>query len=263
NDIKHLVSSTQEGIHFYHAIFLLFHNKNDTLFLEKKNLLLQDKDTSLGDDFKRPLLDYMMNYCLIRRQDGIKDMGRHYVEILQHLMYRNKLTDFGVITRGRFKNIIALSLEQGDVPFAESFLSTYRKRVNNQIKNTVVKYAEGLIFFHKEEYDYVIESIHSMELPSDDFLKVNVDILLMQVFYLQKKYNSFEIKRKGLLQMLKKNNRIGDRIMKSYQDFISYILLAKNARYDNKKDKVQILIQEIKKAKPFHAKTWLLGTLEI
>ncbi|MGB1218091.1 MAG: hypothetical protein ACPG5P_09450, partial [Saprospiraceae bacterium] len=28
NDIKHLVSSTQEGIHFYHAIFLLFHNKN-------------------------------------------------------------------------------------------------------------------------------------------------------------------------------------------------------------------------------------------
>lgn len=246
---------THPLIRFYLEIYMLYSSEEDSHF-HNISELLGIHDQEIEREELRNIYLYVFNYCVRRLRVNPIFINRA-LQISKDGIDRGVLLeDDGYLRPWTYSNVVKLAIMSDDTSWLEEFIHDKKELINPQFRKDALHYNLAELYYHKKEYNRVLEQINQVQF-SDMQYKMGSRIIQIKTFYELDESETLDSLIASFIQLLRRSTQVSTRVKKSYLNFCT--ILSKILRYDDRKR--EAIKQEINKTTLITEKNWLLKVL--
>ena len=168
------------AIYFY-TIKLFYSPENEDYFYKLKELLFKNGG-ELDKVAEEGIYIYLQNYCYRRSDAGEARFLKERFDILKKMIGKKLCLRQGYMIKDFFNSMVIVSLELGEVSYAENFIKKYRSFLQPAQDSSILNFNYACLEFYKKNYESALEYLSKVEY--DDFYdKVIVRSMNLMIYY--------------------------------------------------------------------------------
>lgn len=241
--------------YFYIALMLL--SPDEESYFHKAKLLLEKKYVFFTQTELRNIYIYLKNYCISTKINNGKSEYFYELFNISKILLEKKINIInGIIERQDYKNIITVGLHIKEFDWTEQFIQNYTKHLPKESQDNDLNYNLAKVYFHKQEYEKVIEQLREVEYKNLSY-SLGGKLMLLKTYYELKEHKPLFSLLDSYSIYLRRNKLISNKLKQQYLNILRFTRkLASLAPYDQAGlQKVKI---QIDSCKALAAKKWLL-----
>lgn len=133
-------------------------NKNKNEMFLKLFKLLEEEENSIPENFLKPFLTNLANYCSFQiNNKGDLNYFKYQFEILKAMDNAKLLVKNEGINIGLLKNIITVACRRNEFNWARKKLMEYEKYIPKKVRKSVLAYNNLIIDFNQKKFNKVVD----------------------------------------------------------------------------------------------------------
>lgn len=244
---------------WYLVISMMLDREEESYFLQLK-ALLREQGQLFQKQARKTLFIHLMNYCIYSKIHN--DRPEYYTELLslyQTALDKEIIFENGELDLRHYKNIITISLHVKEFSWVEDFIQNYTHLLPKTDQENALNYNLANVYFHKGEYEKVIEQLREVEYQTIEYA-LGSKLLLLRTYFELDEDQALDSLVDSFRIYLRRNRLISKDEKQRHLNLLRFTRkLATLAPYDQAgKEKLRL---QIEKCKALAAKKWLLGKL--
>lgn len=240
----------------YMLVYLYYKNPSDDVFLELKSILLNSGIAYESSHLA--LIAHAQNFCTRSINSGKSHYLQHLLELYQlNLKYYRKSGD---LTSVRFRNIVFCALQLGKVEWAENFVATYSKLVEENEQENSYNFNYARIYFEKGEFKLAMRQLLKVSYKHSFYASIG-RILLIKCYYELNDEMPLISCCLSLSQFINRSKEFTKQRVENNLHFIKYVKMLQKHRLENDKPYFKRLYQKVNDSTVVE-KEWLLKKIE-
>lgn len=241
---------------YFYIVSMLLHPEDESFFQNAKKILEQNHEQFTIQELNTIYI-YLKNYCIVTKINNGK--SEYFIELFNiYKILLEKEINFidGMLDPQDYKNIITVALHIKEFDWVENFIRDYTQRLPKQNQDNDLSYNLAKVYFHKEEYEKVIEQLREVEYKNLSYT-MGGRLMLLKTYYELNELSALESLLDSYSIYLRRNKLISKEVKQQLMNGIRFTRkLASLPAYDKKG--VQKLKEQIISCKALAAKKWLL-----
>ncbi len=243
---------------WYRLMLLLKKGEDDESHYTKMMEVIQEHGGLLHKDELRQVYGAIFNYCNKQYKSGKEHFLRIIFDVLKKMLEQEVIIFEGYITPYLyFRNIVMVALQVGEIDWAEQFIEEYQEKVELKYRENMVVYCKAALFFHKKEYDKVLEYLFDFELK-DFYQYMEHKVLLIKTYYELEEEISLESLLESMRIYLIRSTQMPEHYKKAYGNFVKFMQQLCKWNTGFFPEKIKDLTKKIEQAEKLVEKKWLL-----
>ena len=255
-------------VRLYHGVLKLLVEENDEAF-ETFMTALGEVETTLGKETGIAMYSYAQNYCIRQINKGrgvfLERLFELYVSLLDNgFILESDLT----LAHWNYKNITTVALRLRKYEWVDWFLETYRKKLQEEIRESVYSYNMAAARYEQKDYTAALKY-----LQQTNFTDVHYDLsarsMLLKIYFeinddeaLGYSFQAFEV-------FLRRNKAISKEHLLIHKNLIRYLKKIQRLREripmlqeEETESRISALTQELEGVEAVANKGWLMGEMK-
>ena len=243
------------AIHYYAYKSLL--NVGEENFVQLKHLLTAHAHCFVVSEL-RDIYMVAINYCIRQLNTGRLQYVKEVFDLYRSGLDVEVFFENGILSRWTYNNIIIAGLKLKDFDWVEQFIYNYKERLPKAHQEGSFNYNLAKYYFEKEDYEKAMPLLSQME--HDDVLhNLAAKTMLAKMYYRDKAFDALHNLLASLRTYVYRKKVLGYH-RDNYLNITGFMKRLSGLKsYD--KEKKQLLINDIKKAKVLTEKDWFLEQL--
>lgn len=242
---------------YFHCLKILTEEESLPYF-KKLRILMEQYSSAFPPRELQDIYTFALNYC-IKRLNARNDLfHREALLLYQEGLEKEVFLENGVLSRFNYKNIVALGLGLGDLPWVEQFIEAYKAYLDKKYRESTYRFNLAMLHYKKGNYDEAMLLLQKVG-TSDTFNNLNARRMLVRIYYAQGAEEALYSLLDSFQNYIYRKKELGyHRAL--YLNFVKFTrrLLQLN-RYDQ--EQVTQLREEIEETTIVAEKVWLLEQL--
>ena len=164
---------------YYNMLMLLNTGEEKYFFeLQENRDKFETKLTAI-DHYNIELV--LVQYCYEMVNKGVTDYRRHQFEITKRILEKNLIPE-GFIEPYFFTNAVRNAANLKEMKWAEQFVSEYKKRIDPETREEIVRYSTAMIEFNKGNFEVSLKNLSKINLEKSN-MKLDIKNLLIIIYY--------------------------------------------------------------------------------
>ena len=241
-------------------VSMLLHPNDDSHFFKAKNVLKETHNCFTKKELNTIYI-YLKNYCIDTKiNNGKSEYFHELFDIFKTLLDKEINLTNGLIGPQDYKNIITVGLHIKEFDWTENFIQYYTQRLPKENQDNDLNYNLAKVYFHKEEYEKVIEQLRSVEYKNLSYA-LGGKMMLLKTYYELEEVSPLSSLLDSYSIYLRRNKLISRELKQQYLNVLRFTRkLSSLAPYDQAG--LQKLKTQINNCKALAAKKWLLEKVE-
>ncbi|MEM6262956.1 MAG: hypothetical protein AAGI38_10645, partial [Bacteroidota bacterium] len=144
--------------------------------------LIQQQASNFSPEDLVNLCIFAINFCNRQHRKGHKEFLREMFELYQLMLEYNVIFEGSMLSTNNYKNITTLGLRLGEYDWTESFIHTYKDRIEQQYRDGVFHYNLAHLCSYRKEYSKALRYLMQVEFI-DPFYRISYNLLLLKIYY--------------------------------------------------------------------------------
>lgn len=195
----------------------------------------------------------MNNYCVKLYWNGSNEALTDILRINSYLDSNDILFIDKKVNANNFLTVVNLSLKLNAVQWVENFLTKYKDRFPEELKESTIYLTLARILTSKKEYDKALYALGKVKYVNY-FYYINSKLLLCKLYYELNYLKEITSIIESIKQFQKRNENIPNVMNKAINNFISYLKKLVRMKMNNNE---RLDYDEIMKASYTAEKEWL------
>ncbi|HMX40004.1 MAG TPA: hypothetical protein PK971_08795 [Saprospiraceae bacterium] len=162
------------------------------------------------------------NYCALKINQGYTDYYGVLFRLFQDIIRLQILLENNALSEGVFKNIITISLVQGEYAWAEAFIRDYAGFLPSDIRDNAYTFNLANLYFHQRKYPAVIELLRNVEY-SDVVYTLGSKLLLLRTYYETDEVLALDSLMDSFRIYVRRNKLISKDLKREYINFLNFL----------------------------------------
>lgn len=229
-------------------------NQENAFYALKKNV---QKTKYIHQDDLKIIIQYLINYCVIKINKGaspfireIFEMYKHYDEVIEEVQ----------ISPVRFKNIINVSIRLKEYSYAFLYIEKNGKKLPVELQASTIEFNKAKLFYEQKKYDAAIEILRTHQYD-DIIFNLSAKVLLVQSFYEIKEFQLLDSFLESFRIFVLRNKEMNTASKKIHQDFIKIMNRLMKMEYASIKE-IDAFKNKILSLDNLPDKAWILEKLD-
>ncbi|MFK7979218.1 MAG: hypothetical protein AB8G86_04505 [Saprospiraceae bacterium] len=244
------------SIYYYLYQMLAEVNEEKNYYLLKE--LILTNFNSFPEIEVRGIFLFAINFCIKKRNSGVKKFTQEAFDLYKKGFDEKFFIEDGIINSHTFRNAISIALVLGKYLWVENFINEYGLYLDENIRDTNIKYNKARLFFGKRDYQKAMNLVSQYEFK-DILINLSAKTMLIKMYYELSEFRTLESLLESMRAYIQRKKVIGYH-KDLYKNIVKYTkkLLKVNPYSKAQKEKLKV---EIEAAKPLTEKAWLLKQL--
>ena len=245
---------------YFYIVSMMLHPDDEVFFQNAKKILEKNYDSFTTQELNTIYI-YLKNYCIDTKiNNGKSEYFYELFDIFKTLLEKEINFVDGMLDPKDYKNIITVGLHIKEFDWTEKFIQNYTTRLPRESQDNDLSYNLAKIYFHKKDYQRVIEQLREVEYKNLSYT-MGGRLMLLKTYYELKELDALESLLDSYGIYLRRNKLIAREVKQQLMNGIRFTRkLASLAPYD--KPGIQKLKTQINNCKTLAAKKWLLEKVE-
>jgi hypothetical protein len=255
------------AISIYYSILLMLQNPNDESHFTKLVAMLGDSHKLFPASELRDMYNYAQNYCIRKINVGDNAYNGAFLEINKKLVENNLIQTGKYITERDYKNVVSIALRQGEYGWAFDFMSTYKTKLPDDIRENAHNYSLANYYYETKDYKKAIKLLNGVEF-TDVYYNLDAKTMLLKIYYELEEEEAFLALAASFKIYLTRNKLINKQNYTVYNNLLNFTKKAFNLKtslpYQRNRDfakKTVQLKQKVETTRNIVNSKWLLEQL--
>ncbi len=247
----------EPSIKGWYLVALMMQNQEEEKYFQQLKLLVEKRGHCFQKKELHALFIHLMNYCIDIKIN--KGRSEYYLELLS--LYKTALDQRIIFENDElnphhYKNIITVSLHVKEFDWVERFIQEYSEHLPKADEQNALNYNLANLYFHKKEYDKVIELLREVEYKNIVYA-IGSKTLLICTYYELNEDIALDSLTDSFRIFLRRNQLISKELRQRCMNMVRFTKkLSAIPPYD--KEAVEKLKIQIENCKAVTSKKWLL-----
>lgn len=245
---------------YFYIVSMLLQPEDEVFFQNAKEILEKNYDSFTTQELNTIYI-YLKNYCIDTKiNNGKSEYFYELFDIFKTLLEKEINFVDGMLDPRDYKNIVTVGLHIKEFDWTEKFIQNYTTRLPRESQDNDLSYNLAKVYFHKEDYQKVIEQLREVEYKNLSYT-MGGRLMLLKTYYELKELDALESLLDSYGIYLRRNKLISREVKQQLMNGIRFTRkLASLPRYN--KSGIQKLKTQINNCKALAAKKWLLEKVE-
>jgi uncharacterized protein YihD (DUF1040 family) len=254
--VKESSSFEEAIIQLYYEVIILLLDIEDTEQFKLILRLLIDFESEIAIKELRSVYYCLQNYCALQLNRGNTSFYQEMFNIYKIMIERNILPGEEDLKLGVYKNILTSGLIVKEFAWIENFIQQYTEKLPKEYRDNAENYNLAKVYFHKKEYEKVIEQLREVEYKELVYA-LGGKLMLLKTYFELKEQRPLDSLIDSFRIYLRRNKLISKNVKQQYLNVLRFTKkLANLAPYDKKG--VQKVKEQIEACKALADKKWLI-----
>ena len=253
----HLLEIPAIGLYYY-CYLALMHRDVEAYFHRFKALIFEHGDKFPNEEIHGLYL-LAINYCIRRLNDGTKSYAREGLDLYQSGLRTGLLLKGEQLSRFTYRNIVAMGILSGELPWVEEFMHQYKKALDAKYRESTFNFNLAKLEYTRQRYDLAL-SLITKDVHKDPLLNLSAKALAMKIYYEQDRYDTLDSHLQAMNAFLIRKKIIGYH-RTNYSNLIRYTRKLSELNPFDRQAKAE-LRAAIMAEEPLLEKEWLLQQLD-
>ena len=240
---------------YYDVAKLLQDIHQEDAFIDLKSFVKKSKN--IHQDDLKIIIQYLINYCVIKINKGASHFIREIFEMYKHY---NEVIDEIYISPVRFKNIINVSIRLKEYSYAFLYIEKNGKKLPIEVQTSTIEFNKAKLYYEQKNYDAAIEILRTHQYD-DIIFNLSAKVLLVQSFYEKKEFQFLESFLESFRIFVLRNKEMNTVSKKIHQDFIKIIHRLMKMEFAGIKE-IEAFKNKINDRDNLPDKAWILEKLD-
>ncbi len=256
----------------YKTAYLLISENNQSDF-EKLLVLLKENVTILRKKEANFLYSAAINYCLRNIAKGTSSYYNDLFNIYKSCLEEDLFLVNNYLPPQRLYNLVVVGALTKNFEWTENFLDNNKSHIEKDFRDLVFHFCKGILYHNQGNFskasdelleaNYVGTPKSTSQLAIIKFFKINIQTLLLKIYYEEEETLAFESLVKSLAERIRQTKDINQKEIKGYLNFISTTNLLFKYKVDpNFKKKLADIEEKLNTFQHISNKKWLLGKIK-
>lgn len=253
----HLLEIPAIGLYYY-CYLALVHRDVEEYFHRFKALIFEHGDKFPTEEIHGLYL-LAINYCIRRLNDGTESYAREGLDLYQAGLHAGLLLKGEQLSRFTYRNIVAMGILSGELPWVEQFMHQYKKALDPKYRESTFNFNLAKLEYTRQRYDLALTLI-TKDAHKDPLLNLSAKALAMKIYFEQDRHDTLDTHLQAMNAFLIRKKIIGYH-RTNYSNLIKYTRKLSELNpfdRDAKADLKAAIVAE----EPLLEKEWLLQQLE-
>jgi len=261
NELKEKTETYPPSVQVYYQVMLTFSEMEDEAHFHGLRELLDKYGSLFPQPELRDLYIFAQNYCIKKINTGKKEYFHQLFDIYNTLLEKGTIFNNGELLPWDFKNMVAVGVRIGEFDWIENIIRKYSDRLPKDFRKNAITYNLASVYFHKREYDKVIELLREVEYQ-DLYYALDGKWLLIKTYYELDEPEAMEALLESFRIFLLRNKLISKIKERQYLNLIRFVKKMNKLPYNNQQA-AQKLQKKIEESAAVADKKWLLEKIEV
>lgn len=156
-----------------------------------------------------------------------------------------------------FTNAVYLALKLDEFEWTERFINKYKTKLSPLLRDDLVNYGLGMLFFYKKNFTASLEYINKVK-QSFEILKYDVRIMQLELYYELKYFDQIEDKIIAFRQFIQKTEKTFHYITKSINKFLFFFSILLRCSENGDFAEIDMSIKKLENEEDFLHKEWII-----
>ncbi len=240
---------------YYKTVALLQGQDSEKTFEELRNLLILNEKSFPLKELQQIYFN-LQNFCAGEINNGRNIYFEKLFDVYKIMIERKILPGAETLKPGVYKNIITLGLIIKEFDWIENFIQKYTEKLPKEHRENAKNYNLAKVYFHKKEYEKVIEQLMEVEYKELVYA-LGGKLMLLKTYFELKETRPLDSLIDSFRIYLRRNKLISKNVRQQYMNSLRFTKkLANVAPYDKKG--LQKVKEQVENCKALAAKKWLL-----
>lgn len=240
---------------YYKTVLLLQGQDSEKVFEELRDLLILNEKSFPLKELQQIYFN-MQNFCAGEINNGKNIYFEKLFDVYKIMIEREILPGEETLKPGIYKNIITLGLIIKEFDWTENFIQIYTEKLPKEHRENAKNYNLAKVYFHKQEYEKVIEQLREVEYKELVYA-LGGKLMLLKTYFELKEQRPMDSLIDSFRIYLRRNKLISKNVRQQYLNVLRFTKkLANIAPYDKKG--VQKVKEQIEACKALADKKWLI-----
>ena len=255
-EIKIHPSFNEPAVQVYYKTVLLLQGKDsEKVFEELRDLLILNEKYFPLKELQQIYFN-VQNFCAGEINNGKNVYFEKLFDVYKVMIEREILPGAETLKPGVYKNIITLGLIIKEFDWIENFIQKYTEKLPKEHRENAKNYNLAKVYFHKQEYEKVIEQLREVEYKELVYA-LGGKLMLLKTYFELKETRPLDSLIDSFRIYLRRNKLISKNVRQQYLNVLRFTKkLANIAPYD--KRGVEKVKAQIEACKALADKKWLM-----
>lgn len=164
------------------------------------------------------------NYCAFKINQGKSEYSSLVFQIFKQIIAQQLLLEDNQLSESMFKNIVTVSLGQGEYAFAENFIETWSAHLPAAVRENARTFNLSHLYFYQKRYAEVIRLLANVEYKDVSYA-LSSKLTLLRTYYELDEYQALDSLLDSFRIYLRRNRVISNTVRREY---INYLTVVKN-----------------------------------
>lgn len=229
-------------------------NQEAAYFVLKEDV---QKNKNIHQDDLRIIIQYLINYCVIKINKGASHFIREIFEMYKHY---DEVIDETYISPVRFKNIINVSIRLKEYSYAFLYIEKNGKKLPTEVQTSTIEFNKAKLHYEQKNYDAAIGILRTQQYD-DIIFNLSAKVLLVKSFYEKKEFLLLDSFLESFRIFVLRNKQMNTTSKKIHQEFIRIINRLIKMEYTSNKE-IEVFKNKIISLDNLPDKAWILEKLD-
>ncbi|MCB0552864.1 MAG: hypothetical protein KDD02_04875 [Phaeodactylibacter sp.] len=241
---------------YYLVARMLSHPEEERHFFNLKALFFRNH-TNFAPEERQTLYIHLKNYCIHKKINaGVSAYFSELFDIFKQGMESGLLLKAEVLDPQDYKNIITVGLYVREFDWVERFIQQFTAQLPEANQENALTYNLAKVYFHKEQYEKVIEQLREVEYKSLVYA-LGGKLMLLKTYFELGEFLAMDSLIDSFRIYLRRKKEISREVRQQYLNVLRFVkkLSAVDTRNKEAIAKIQ---KEVEACTALAAKKWIL-----
>lgn len=243
---------------YYYCYLALVHRDVEEYFHRFKALIFEYGE-KFPDEEIHGLYLLAINYCIRRLNDGTESYAQEGLDLYRSGLRTGLLLKGGQLSRFTYRNIVAMGILSGELPWVEEFMHTYKSALDAKYRESTFNFNLAKLEYTRQRYDLAL-SLITKDVHKDLLLNLSAKALAMKIYYELDEYDTLDTHLQSMKAYLIRKKVLGYH-RTNYSNLIKYTRKLTELNPFDRTAKAA-LRKAIEAEEPLLEKEWLLQQID-
>lgn len=208
---------------------------------------------------KRDIILLAINYCIRKLNTGDEYFIREAFELYRLSFLEGYLLEDKILPESTFSNIVRLASKLKEYEWAERFVESNREYLKPAFQKPLYYYSLGLLHYEQGRLEESMQLLAQIDTKLT-FILLAVKSLQIKIYYELQELDALDYLLESFRVYLQRRSDLGYR-KENFENMVQFVRRLVAIPYKNELEKKR-LIEEVKAAKIFSERDWLLRQIE-
>ncbi len=247
----------------YYYLYKAFENQDEEKFYYRSRKIFNETYNMLCDSFKISTFHHMINYCIIKRNEGLFLINYELFRLFNEKLDQDLTPElkYGHNLFNHFRSYVHVGISIKEYKWVEDFILKYSDSLPSEIRESEVKLTYAKLNFAKNKFEETLSYLDGVRTKKYQQYTDISQLKLCSFFELQKYEDAFsEIDK--LLHYMRNHKEITENFYTYNMNFLKYYQKILKFKMNTEKLNPGFTIKEIESQNKIARKEWLLEKLK-